>query len=144
MSNIVPKRKFKHFRRHKTDKIDPHQIEALMRLKPSLEDTAAFFNVSTKTIERYIKMKWGQTFVPFREERMVQTRLELRRELHRQALKGNTAALIFALKNFDEFADKQSDKLEITATQQQQPTLVIEYSNPMPDIEIVANDTSKV
>lgn len=133
----------KRIRRWKTDKIDPHQIEAFMRLKPSIEDTAYFFKVSVRTIHRYIQMKYGLDFGTFRDQRMVHSRHELRRELYRQAMKGNTAALIFALKNFDDFADKQTDKIEVKDVTPEKPTLIIEY-NSMPDIEIKSNDTSKV
>lgn len=117
----------------KTDKFDPQQLEAFMRLKPSLEDCAWFFKVHPDTIRRYIRIKWGQDFSTFREQRVVHTRHSLRRELIRQAMAGNTAALIFALKNYDNFTDKINNNVETkdVTPESNRPILVIEYPKPV-------------
>lgn len=86
--------------------IDLDELAALMRMKPTLEDTAAFFKVSTKKIERVIRENYNLTFVEFRHENMVHTRLDLIREAIRQAKSGNTAMLIFCLKNVCGWSDK--------------------------------------
>lgn len=87
-------------------KIDPEQLEALMRLKPTLEDTAAFFKCNARTIERFIRDNFDLTFVEFRQQNMVHTRLQLIREAIKQANSGNTAMLIFCLKNLCNWTDK--------------------------------------
>lgn len=74
------------------------QLEALMRMKPTLEDTAHFFKCSTSTIEKVIKRNFKQTFSEFRAQNMVQTRFLVYRELINQAKAGNTAVLIFMAK----------------------------------------------
>jgi AraC-like DNA-binding protein len=86
--------------------IDLDQLESLMRLKPTLADTAAFFKCSERTIERYIKDNFNVTFVEFRNQNMVHTRLTLVREALKQAQNGNTALLIFCLKNLCGWSDK--------------------------------------
>lgn len=86
--------------------IDTEKISALMRLKPTLADTAAFFKCAERTIERFIRDNFNLTFVEFRDQNMVHTRLDLVREAIRQAKSGNTAMLIFCLKNVCQWADK--------------------------------------
>jgi hypothetical protein len=83
------------------------QLEALMRLKPTQADTAAFFGVSEDTIDRIIKKNWKITFAEFRDQRMVHTRFNLiRRALHR-AENGSDVMLIFCLKNLCGWKDKE-------------------------------------
>lgn len=86
--------------------IDKEKLSALMRLKPTLADTAAFFKCAERTIERFIREHFDLTFVEFRDQNMVHTRLDLVREALRQAKSGNTAMLIFCLKNVCQWADK--------------------------------------
>lgn len=88
-------------------KIDDKQLKAMMRLKPTLEDTAAFFECSTKTIQRFIRDTWDLDFVQFREQNMVHTRLSLIRKAIQMAESGNVPMLIFALKNLTDWKDKQ-------------------------------------
>lgn len=91
---------------HPIINIDLAQLEALMRMKPTLADTAAFFKCSERTIERYIRDNFDLTFVEFRHQNMVHTRLALIREALKQAQNGNTALLIFCLKNVCGWTDK--------------------------------------
>jgi hypothetical protein len=87
--------------------IDEGQIRALMRLKPTLEDTAAFFKCSARTIERFIEKKFKLSFVEFREQNMVHTRLNLIRKAISKAESGDNTMLIFSLKNLCNWRDKQ-------------------------------------
>jgi AraC-like DNA-binding protein len=87
-------------------KNDVDQLESLMRLKPTLADTAAFFKCTERTIERYIRDNFDKTFFDFRHENMVHTRLSLVREAIKQAQSGNTAMLIFCLKNLCGWTDR--------------------------------------
>lgn len=84
------------------------QLKALMRLKPSLEDTASFFEVSPDTVERTIKREFGVRFAEFREQNMVQTRFSLVRTAIQKAEKGDNVMLIFCLKNLCGWADRSS------------------------------------
>jgi len=86
--------------------IEIEQLKALCRLKPTLLDCAAFFEVSDRTIERIIAKYNGMTFVEFREQNMVHTRHTLIRKALDMAMSGNTAMMIFSLKNLCGWADK--------------------------------------
>lgn len=83
------------------------QLRALLRMKPTRKDCAAFFEVSEDTIERYIKRTYKITYAEFGDQNMVHTRFDLVRTAIRQAKSGNTAMLIFCLKNMCGWADKQ-------------------------------------
>lgn len=87
--------------------IDGKQLQAIMRLKPTLEDTAAFFQCSPDAIERFIKRHWQLRFAEFREQNMVHTRFSMVRNAIQQAEAGNTAMMIFCLKNLCGWKDKQ-------------------------------------
>ena len=80
-------------------KIDATQLTALMRLKPSLADTAAFFSCSEDTIERFIRRVHKVGFADFREQNMVHTRFSLIRKALEKAQAGDNVMLIFTLKN---------------------------------------------
>lgn len=85
---------------------DPEQLRALMRMKPTLKDTAAFFRCSERTVEQTIRDEFDQTFREFRDENMVETRHMLIRSAIEQGLGGNAALLIFCLKNMCGWHDK--------------------------------------
>ena len=93
-------------------KIDPGQLEAIMRMKPTLEDTAAFFNCSEDTIEREIKETSGLSFAEFRRQKGVATRFELIRAAQQKALNGDNCMLIFCLKNLCGWADKPTPEAD--------------------------------
>lgn len=86
--------------------IEKAKLKALMRLKPTLEDTAAFFECSTKSIQRHIRDEYDLDFVQFREQNMVHTRLSLIRKAIEKAEKGDNVMLIFCLKNVCGWKDK--------------------------------------
>ena len=73
------------------------QLEALMRLKPTLADAAIFLEVDTTTIEKWIQRTHGVAYSVFRDQRMVPTRFNLVRRLLEQADRGNVKAIIVAL-----------------------------------------------
>jgi hypothetical protein len=91
--------------------IDPHRLEALMRLKPTKEDTASFFQCSPSTIDRFIRDNYGQTYAEFRDAGMVHTRFEMiRRAIERS--KTSDAILIFCLKNLCGWRDRQEEEVD--------------------------------
>lgn len=98
--------------KHKQEKLDDGNLKALMRMKPTLKDTAAFFEVSEDTIERYIKANWGMRFAEFRDQNMVHTRFSLIRTAIQKAEKGDNVMLIFCLKNLCGWRDKLPDEVE--------------------------------
>lgn len=86
--------------------LDPIQLKAFMRLNPSLKDTAAFFDCSIETVETRIKEGYNLSFPEFRDQNMVETRKMLIRTALKQARTGNTAMLIFCLKNLCGWKDR--------------------------------------
>lgn len=65
--------------------IDDQQLEALMRMRPTLEDAAAFFKCSPDTIERHIAKTTGLRFAEFRQQKGVLTRFHLIRTATQKA-----------------------------------------------------------
>lgn len=96
--------------------IDKEQLEELMRLRPTLLDTAAVMKCSESTISRYIRETFDLTFEAFREQRMAFTRQRLVKKALEMAEKGDRTMLIFCLKNLCGWADKSES--EIKASQQ--------------------------
>lgn len=88
-----------------------NQLKNLMRLMPTLEDTAAYFECGTTTIEDTIKKEWGVTFREFRDKHMVHTRLGLQRKAIEKANAGDNTMLIFSLKNLCGWSDKNHIEL---------------------------------
>jgi len=87
--------------------IKHEQLKAIMRLNPTLKDTAAFFECSEDTITRLIKNEFGDlNFAEFREQNMVHTRMTLIRNALKMAEKGQPAMMIFCLKNLCGWKDK--------------------------------------
>jgi AraC-like DNA-binding protein len=82
------------------------QLKAIMRLNPTMKDTAAFFECSEDTIERQIKRDYGLTFAEFREKNMVHTRFALVRKAIQKATAGDNVMLIFVLKNLCKWKDR--------------------------------------
>lgn len=87
-------------------------LKAICRLKPTLEDCAAFFDVSTKTIQRRCEEFESVSFVQFRDKYMADTRLKLVRRILKLAETGNLGALIFCLKNLNHWQDKIDIEIE--------------------------------
>lgn len=85
------------------------QLEGLCRLKPTLEDCAAFFKCSPDTIELRIKQKAGLVFTEFRDQFIVETRYDLIRAAIAKAKKGDNQMLMFCLKNMSKWSDKAAD-----------------------------------
>ena len=103
--------------------IDDKQLKALMRMKPTTADVAAFFDCSEDTVERHIKKTYRKSFAAFREENMVHTRFSLIRTALAKAEKGDNTMLIFCLKNICGWADKPA-----VEELQEQSSFTLNYS----------------
>lgn len=86
--------------------IDENQLRALCRLKPRIEDVAAFFQCSIDTVEKRIKELGYPSFTVFRQENMVHTRFGLVRKAIQMGEAGNVPMLIFSLKNLCGWTDR--------------------------------------
>lgn len=87
-------------------KVDIDQLAVFCRLKPTLEDCAAFFKCSPDTIQRAIKRHTKLTFAEFRNQNMVHTRHTLIRNAINRANNGSDTMLIFCLKNLCNWRDR--------------------------------------
>ena len=97
----VPKKKKKPDRKPRTlfNEEKDRQLKAILRLKPTREDCAAFLGVEVSTVDKYIKRTYHCTFSEFREQNMVHTRFMLIRTAIKKAESGDNCMLIFCLKN---------------------------------------------
>lgn len=83
-------------------KIDLVELEKLCGMQCTDEEIAAFFGVSTRTIERRRKEK---QFSEIMERAKAKGRVSVRRSLFRLAAAGNIAAAIFLAKNLLGYKD---------------------------------------
>lgn len=94
-------------RPRKFEEKDLEKLKQLMRLNPTLADTAAFFECGQRTVEDTIREHFDLTFREFRRQNMVHTRLSLVRKAVQKGEAGDNTMLIFCLKNLCGWADKQ-------------------------------------
>ena len=83
-------------------KIDLMELEKLCGMQCTDEEIAAFFNVSTRTIERRRKVK---RFSEIMDHAKAKGRVSVRGSLFRMAAKDNVAAAIFLSKNLLGYRD---------------------------------------
>lgn len=100
--------------------IDFAQLKALMRMKPTAEDCAAFFKCSVATIERRIlantvsdEFPEGLTFAEFRDQNMVHTRFSIIRSILKKADQGDNIMLIYASKNLCGWNDGKTQDIKV-------------------------------
>lgn len=114
--------------------IDPEKLKALMRMKPTREDVAAFFEVHPDTIENFIRKNWEIGFSEFRDQNMVHTRFMLIRTAIKKAEKGDNTMLIFCLKNLCGWRDRpidEDDPFKSMSTKE----LIVLVKQKLPEIE---------
>jgi len=83
-------------------KIDVVELEKLCGMQCTDEEIAAFFGISTRTIERRRKV---QRFSEIMNNAKAKGRVSVRRSLFRMAAKDNVAAAIFLSKNLLGYRD---------------------------------------
>lgn len=103
--------------------INDAQLKVIMRLKPTIEDVAAYFECSSRTIARYIESKYSLNFKEFRHQHMVHTRHDLIRKAIEMATGGNVPMLIFCLKNLCDWKDRP--ELERESEGPEKPTVTL-------------------
>jgi len=87
-------------------KVPEDRLRAVLKLNPSLIDTAGYFDVSEDTIERACHKYGNCTFAEFRERNMSHTRLRLAKKALDLADQGVMEALKICLKNINKWTDR--------------------------------------
>jgi len=88
--------------------IDLVELEKLCSMQCTDEEVAAFFGVSTRTIERRRKV---ERFREIMDNAKAKGRISVRRSLFRLAANGNIAAAIFLAKNLLGYRDVVNNEL---------------------------------
>ena len=86
--------------------IDKQQFENLCAMQCTLNEIAAWFDCSDRTIERWCNRTYGEGFVDVFKQKRGKGQIAVRRALYQAATKGNTTAMIFWLKNHAGMADQ--------------------------------------
>ena len=96
------------------------KLDSYLSFKASKKACALLLEVSEDTIERRIKEDHDCTFKEYAEKCLIPVQLKLVNKIISKALDGDNTCLIFALKNYCGWSDKQestvkteSGKLEI-------------------------------
>jgi AraC-like DNA-binding protein len=109
-------------------KLDMDQLGALCRMRPTLEDCAAFFKCSVDKIQRDINKHTGLTFKEFREQHFVETRFDIVRKAIEKAKAGDNTMLIFCLKNLANWKDRHDES--------QTTVVTANITNQLPQVEL--------
>ena len=81
-------------------KIDKIQFEKLCEIQCTKLEIAGFFDCSESTIDRWVKKTYKTCFDAIFEQKCQKGRISLRRVQFQEALKGNTALLIWLGKQY--------------------------------------------
>ena len=92
----------------KPSNLDLGELERLCGLQCTDEDLAGVFGVNVRTIER--RRQRAPAFAAAMERGRAKGRVSVRRLLHVQAFKGDTAALLFLAKNMLGYRDARSNE----------------------------------
>ena len=104
--------------------IDDQKLCAFLRLKPTIQDAAAFFECQENTIRRHCQKVHGKTYESLRLEKAVHTRHAIMRACIEKALKGDNTMLIWCSKNLCGWTDRAEPGNELPT----QTTFNLNYS----------------
>lgn len=86
--------------------LDWGKLDAILQFNPTLVICAELLEISIDTIERRIKDAHNCTFLEYKNRKMGLVKIKLQQKAITMALGGNTAMMIFTLKNLCGWADK--------------------------------------
>lgn len=83
------------------------QLNGILQFNASLRICSQIMGISEDVIEKNIRTQFDMTFKEYKESKMAKVKIMLQQKAIEMALKGNTAMMIFTLKNLCGWADKQ-------------------------------------
>lgn len=104
--------------------LDQETLQKFMRYRPSLKETANFFNVSEDTVERRIRDWENCSFKDFKSRYSRDVKNKLIDKALEMAAQGHPTMLIFCLKNCCGW----SDKVELESTDDKPTVIRVAYS----------------
>lgn len=93
------------------------QFEIFMRTYPTLADTALFFKISQRGVERFCEKKFNMSFADLRASKMAWTKHLLKRQAIDLALRPeepNIPMLKFCLTNLCQWSERNETQLNTT------------------------------
>ena len=95
--------------------INKDELEKLMRLYPSEKEASDWFDVSYKSLQRFIKTNFKCSFVQLRDKSFTKTRIAIKRKQIEKALAGNgdNTMLIWVGKQYLGQSDKMEQNLNV-------------------------------
>lgn len=87
-------------------KMDWSKLDAILQYNAQLKDASEILGCSEDTIERRIREKYDCTYAEYRDKKLGKVRIKLVQKAIDMAMMGNTAMMIFCLKNLCGWADK--------------------------------------
>lgn len=93
-----------------SEKINAEELNKLMKLQPSEQEAADWFDVKVKTLARFVRKHFGCSFVQLRDKSFVQTKIAIKRAQIDKALKGDNTMLIWCGKQYLGQAEKVEQK----------------------------------
>jgi hypothetical protein len=108
--------------------IDPNELVALMAFYPTLDETAAWFNCSSDSIERRVKELYGCSFKSFRDKNAGKTRLLLKRKAISKALEeDNEKMLLYCLRTMTDLDDRTKSVNDSVFNKRQSVEYTLEF-----------------
>jgi len=94
------------------------KLDGLLAYKSSLVVCADILEVSEGTLKNHIRKRYDMTFTQYSEKKLSRTKVKLVQKAIEMATSGNTAMMIFCLKNICKWSDNNNEeeirKIEIT------------------------------
>lgn len=90
------------------------KLDGLLAYKSSLVVCADILECHENTIKNHIKKRYDLTFTQYAEKKLSRTKVKLVQKAIEMATSGNTAMMIFCLKNINKWSDRQDIEVDGT------------------------------
>jgi len=90
------------------------KLDGLLAYKSSLVVCADILETTDTTIKNHIKRRYDMTFTEYAEKKLSRTKVKLVQKAIEMATSGNTAMMIFCLKNINKWSDRQDIEIDGT------------------------------